>query len=100
MRRALKRGEAPPNLVLRAHFHEYVRTQRIEQWGNNDEYISTLVTLPCYCGMGDNAVRASRSRDFIQIGMCAFEIVNGKLLDVHRFFETYDMRTKEDFTDG
>lgn len=95
MKRSLKRGETPPNLVLRAHFHEYSRVQNLEQWGNNDEYISTLVTLPSYCGGGDNGIRASRSRDTLQIGLCAFEIVDGKLLDVHRFFDTYDIRTKE-----
>ena len=100
MKHDLKANKRPPDLVLRAHFHEYIRCQNIEWWGeNNDEYISTLVTLPSYCGGGDNGIRASRSRDTLQIGLCAFEIVDGKLLDVHRFFETYDIRTKETIND-
>lgn len=94
-KRSLKRGIAPPDLVLRAHYHEYTRSQNIEMWGNNEEYISTLVTLPSYCGGSDNGIKASRSRDTLQIGLCAFEIVDGKLLDIHRFFETYDIRTQE-----
>lgn len=100
MKRSLKRNARPPDLVLRAHFHEYTRVQNIESWGgNNDEYISTLITLPSYCGGSDNGIRASKSRDLLQIGLCAFEIVDGKLLDVHRFFENYDIRTKETIDD-
>lgn len=100
MKRSLKRNIKPPDLVLRAHFHEYIRTNNIEWWGeSNDEYISTLVTLPSYCGGSDNGIKASRSRDTLQIGLCAFEIVDGKLLDVHRFFETYDIRSKETIDD-
>lgn len=99
MKRSLKSGHRPPDLVLRAHFHEYSRAQHVEQWGDNDEYISTLVTLPSYCGGGDNGIKASRSRDTLQIGLCAFEIVDGKLLTVHRFFENYDIRTKETIND-
>lgn len=95
MKRSLKRGVRPPDLVLRAHFHEYSHVNHIEQWGDNDEYISTLVTLPSFCGGGDNGIKASRSRDTLQIGMCAFEIVDGKLHNIHRLFRTYDIRSEE-----
>lgn len=95
MKRSLKRGRQPPDLVIRAHYHEYSRAIHIEQWGNNDEYISNIVTLPSYCGGGDNGIKASRSRDALHIGLLAFEIVNGKLLDIHRFYETIDLRTEE-----
>ncbi len=95
MRRSLKRGLRPPDLVLRAHFHEYTRTVSLEQWGYNDEYMSTLVTLPSFCGAGDHAIKTSRSVDTLQVGLCAFEIIDGKLLDMYRFFETYDIRTEE-----
>jgi hypothetical protein len=77
-----------------------MRTQSVEEWGNNDEYISTLVTLPSFCGANDNSIKSTRSKDTLQIGLCAFEIVDGKLLDIHRFFETYDVRTQETIDDN
>jgi hypothetical protein len=49
--------------------------------------------------MGDHGIRASRSRDILQIGLCAFEIIDGKLHEIHRFFETYDVRTRETIED-
>jgi len=90
MIRAICRGEKPPNAVLRAHFHQWLNVLT-----SIGEHESRLIISPSYCMLGDYAHQAARSPDTIGIGMFALEIVDGKLIEVHKFMRSLDIRTKE-----
>lgn len=87
-------GDCPANLVLRGHYHTFVKA-----WcsitRNHIEYESWLAVLPSLCLLGDFGRQASQSASRVSPGMVAFEIINGKLYHVHPFIKTLDNRTHE-----
>lgn len=90
----LDAGDCPANLVLRGHYHTFVKT-----WfgitRNHVEYESWLTILPSLCLLGDYATQASQSVNRVSPGMVAFEIINGKLHGIYPFIKTLDNRTRE-----
>lgn len=87
-------GKKPPDLVVRAHYHNVV-TETLDVRGNGTTYTSRLVVLPSYCGLGDYGRRATRSTPKITNGMMAYEIIDGKLSRVLELTKTLGLRTKE-----
>lgn len=87
-------GNAPPHLVIRADYHTYVE-EFLSKFFRGIRYKSWLTILPALCGMSDYARKATKSTAKITIGMCFYEIVNGKILDIYPAFQTLDIRTKE-----
>jgi hypothetical protein len=87
-------GKTPPRLVLRAHYHEWIK-ETLEITVGNKTYESTLVITPSFCMVGDYAMQAVRSPNGITNGMAAFEIVDGELIRVHRLTKSLDIRTRE-----
>jgi len=83
-------GNIPPDLVIRAHYHSYV-----EMYNRKNGYRSWITVLPSYCGMSEYAVSATGSAFILKNGMVAYEIVNGKLREIHPLLHTLDIRTKE-----
>lgn len=90
MMREVMAHNTPPHLVLRAHFHTYVR-EVLEVSG----YESTLIITPSYCFMTDHARQATRSQHMISVGQVVFEIENGAPVKMHKQYETHDLRTRE-----
>lgn len=90
MMRAIRRGEKPPDLVSRAHYHSDVIAPIYV-----DNYFSQLIVSPSYSLLGDHAHQAARSPDTIRNGLMAVELVDGKLIQIHKFVRTLDVRTKE-----
>lgn len=90
----LDAGRNPPDLVLRHHFHQYVR-----RWSTKMTHLGTTETLsvicPSYCFTNDYARKVAKSPPRITIGQLAFELLDGKLYDTHEFLRTYDMRVKQ-----
>lgn len=90
----LDAGRNPPDLVLRYHFHQYVR-----RWSTKRAHSKTHETLaticPSYCFTNDYARKVAKSPPRITIGQLAFELLDGKLYDTHEFLRTYDLRVKE-----
>lgn len=88
----LDAGSKPPDLVLRAHFHQYVK-QWFSKTHEGVEYESWLVIMPPLCIPGDWTHQATKSVYRIKPGIIAFEVINGKLIDIYPFTNTLDIRT-------
>lgn len=87
-------GREPPRVVLRAHYHRYLReTVRVEV--RDRTYENDIVLLPSFCGLGGYAHQRARSVHKQTHGLVAFEIVGGRLVDIYPFKKTLDVRTKE-----
>ena len=83
-------GGKPPQLVLRGHYHQFVRE---ELW--MADYHSTLVVTPAFAMLGDHAIQAVRSPSRVTNGMVAFEIIDGEVLQMYDFVRSIDVRTRE-----
>lgn len=90
MMRCVMESVAPPGLVLRSHYHEFVKEYL--HIGGHDSW---LVITPSVCMLGDYARQATRSTHKVTMGMLAVELVDGRLIDIHKYTSTVDIRTKE-----
>lgn len=88
--RELRAGKRPPNLILRAHVHTPVFITE-----DYDGFEVKLMVTPPMCFLSDHARQFTQSTSAITVGMAAFEIVDGKLMDTYRFYETVELRTRE-----
>ena len=87
-------GNAPPNLVIRGHYHTY-RREFLEIGTNGKFHESWAMLLPGFTFKDDYTRRATRS-DFKQtIGIIALEIIDGYLYRTYPFIRTVDIRTHE-----
>ena len=93
MLREIINGRNPPALVLRGHYHQHV-----EEVVTTGIYSSRLIVTPAYCMLGDYAHQAARSPDSVTNGMIAVEIVDGKIVEIHRLMKTVDIRTRKVIT--
>jgi hypothetical protein len=92
----LKFGNIPPDLVLRGHYHTYIREVVIMS-DSTGEHESTIIIMPSMCMTGDYAIQSTKSAFVITNGIVAIEIINSKIYKVHQFMSTLDLRTKEAF---
>ena len=53
-------GNAPPDVVLRGHFHEYI-SEVLTKFHRDKYYTSRMVILPSYCMLDDYARQATKS---------------------------------------
>lgn len=90
----LMAGRRPADLYWRAHVHNWVRETVTVSIGELD-YTSTILITPSYCMVGEHGHKVTRSVGSITNGMAAVEIVNGKLVEIHRLTKTMDIRTRE-----
>ena len=67
----LERGQEPPQLVLRGHYHRRVK-ETLTYWhndgGDDVEYESTLLLIPSFCGVDDFARKVAKSPDAVVNG--------------------------------
>lgn len=91
MTREILAGNKPPDLVMRAHRHEY-----IHETLNCGKYFSRICLGPSYSMLGDYAVMATQSAHEITNGLVAWEIKDGRLREPYKFMKTRDVRTKEE----
>jgi len=94
MMQDVKEGEIPPNLVLRGHYHEYVKEFCWIRM-NGMEYESWLYVLPSLCFPGEYTDNATQNKAWVEHGMMALEIIDGKICASHKFSKTFDTRHKE-----
>jgi hypothetical protein len=97
----LVENRLPARLVVRAHYHSYVK-EAISMMVNGSEVQSTIVVCPSLCMTDDYARKVVKSPHRISLGGLFFEIIDGRLTDVHVAVKTTDIRTKEviDGTEG
>jgi hypothetical protein len=88
------RGKTPPRLYLYSHFHEYIRVDH-ELKAGNTFYNSTLIVTPSFSMLNDHARQVTRSESEITNGMVVVEIVDGKILEIHKLMKSIDIRTRE-----
>lgn len=67
-------GETPPDLVLRGHYHQYIKA-----WAEINGHEAWLMVLPPLCLMSDFARKASASSYKTSPGLVMMEIINGKI---------------------
>jgi len=91
----IKRDHKPPDVVVRGHYHVRVEEYVVDWYGKYGRHRTIACISPSYQGMNEHARQMSQSADRVTNGHVAFEIVNGKVLDVHWFCHSVDMRKKE-----
>lgn len=94
MLKDLLRGKVPPDLVIRAHFHQLVVAECSVCYSGKI-YTSKIIVLPSYCGPGEYSTQATRSEAYAYIGMVAAEVVDGELGRIKYFYRDEDLRTEE-----
>jgi hypothetical protein len=87
-------GNTPADLVLRGHYHEYLKEWFGITWEGID-YESTLMILPSLCMIGSFIRQSSCSVFSISPGVIAVEIINGKIIKTYRFTQEMDQRYVE-----
>ena len=90
----IQAGNHPPHLYIRGHYHSYAE-EYLRISNANHVYKSWLTVLPSFCMLGDYARQATRSQFSVTNGMVAYEVIDNRIVDIHTFFETVDIRTKE-----
>jgi hypothetical protein len=86
-------GRTPPRVIVRSHFHTYVReTVRVH---GAREVVTDVIVTPAYCGMTEYATQATRSGYLISCGLVVLEIVDGALREIHPFVRAVDLRREE-----
>lgn len=92
---ALDAGKAPPDVMLRYHYHEYC-PETVTVRRNGTTYYTRCYINPGFHALDDYARKATKSKSKTEAGMLAWEIVDGKLRgEAHEFIRTADMRTRE-----
>ena len=87
-------GRTPPDVVLRAHFHTYVK-EFLSTTFQGNEYDSWLYVIPPLCVPGDYAIKVIKSVYSIGVGLLAFEVVDGQIRETYKFTQNFDARVKE-----
>ncbi len=84
----------PAGVYVRGHFHtEIVEMLRMKVQGK--WYTSWLILVPSMCFPGAYARQATKSIPQVTNGLIALEVIDGKILEIHQFTKTADIRTKE-----
>ena len=86
----LANGDQPPDLVLRGHYHE--RVKELVILGN---YETWIFIAPSLCMPDAYTRQVTRSIYRIRNGVTAFELVDGRLVDIHAYHRMVDIRTRE-----
>lgn len=90
----LDSGSAPANLVMRGHYHSFVKEWCcITRMGV--DYESWIVIMPPMCFPSDYTHQATRSGYRINVGLVAFEVINGRLHQTYPFIQSLDSRRIE-----
>jgi hypothetical protein len=91
----LSLGNRPADLVVRGHFHEYIKEVLTLTWQGVD-YESTLIVMPPLCMMGAFARQATRSSFSIAPGVVAVEVYDGQIHSTQKYCQNMDERFRED----
>lgn len=97
MKRDIKKGHAPPQLVVRSHYHTMAWATVNERMGT-EFYRCESVILPGYCGIDDYARKVTGSKSEVHIGLVLVHVKDGLIVEVLPHFRILDMRTKEVIT--
>lgn len=91
----LSLGNKPADLVVRGHFHEYIKEWYSLTWEGTN-YESILIVMPPLCMMGAFARQATRSTFSISPGMVVVEVLDGQIYKTYPIIQSMDQRVRED----
>jgi len=94
---ALKNEEDPPKLVVRAHYHTYT-SEVVTRRARRRTWRTAGIILPGYSGIDPHARKVAQSKDSIDVGLIAYEIVDGLITRGLECVRTVDIRTKEEWS--
>jgi hypothetical protein len=87
----LRRGNIPPMLYSRAHYHRWL-TEEV-RFGI---YTSRIILTPSYCMLDDHARKSTQSISVITNGLIVVEIIDGKMIgDPIPLTKELDIRSRE-----
>lgn len=89
MMREIMKKRRPPDLVWRAHRHEFVYEAMMQE-----EYFSRLCLGPSYSMLNDYSVKMTQSIHELVHGLIAWEIIDGKAREPYPFLHKTDIRTE------
>ncbi len=95
MLQELLAGRRPPEILWRAHVHDYVHEILIQQMANGQEATTHMFITPAMCGLGDYGRKATKSEFILRNGLVAVLVENGRVVDAWPLIQTVDLRTKE-----
>ena len=90
----IEAGAQVPNLILRAHKHEFIYRRVVHQVRHKIWDVPAFINPPM-CFIGSHALKTVNSPSSMGVGVIAYEIINGKLYDWHPFTNHVDLRTRE-----
>lgn len=96
MQKLHNNGKLTPHLLLRAHYHQPI--SEVVSLNLDEEILRTEAWItPPQCVIGAHGQKATQSVSQMHIGMLAFEIINGKLIETYYkpFWHTFDLRVRE-----
>jgi hypothetical protein len=91
---ALKEGDDPPDIIVRAHQHRYVATHAT-RWARGRSFHTWAVSMPGYMLIDDWTRRAGQSPAESWVGMVAFEVINKRVLPPVELLRRIDWRKEE-----
>lgn len=89
---ALVAGEIPPQIVLRGHYHSFLK-EFLYMRGHE----SWIVVMPSMCLLSEYVIKVTHSGFEACNGMIALEIIDGKLHQIHSFIKSLSLRMEETF---
>ena len=90
----LNAGITVPKLVMRGHYHVFVK-EFYHKRQNGSEINTWLTINPSYAFPDEWTRQTVKSVFIVSTGLLAYEIINGKIYDIHAFVKTKDRRTEE-----
>jgi len=94
MSQELKRGNSPPDVILRGHFHGY-HWETIRERIKDRTYTTEFILVPSWCGMGAYGKQVTRSEYLISNGGILLEIDKDRLFVHDDWIVERDLRLKE-----
>ena len=94
----LQAGREPPDLVVRAHFHNYV-PETVKIRTNGHTHRTEAFILPSFSFLDDYARKVAKSPSSVTVGMVVVEVINGKIHEIHDgedFIQRFDLRKEID----
>jgi len=90
----LNAPRTPPNVILRAHKHEFTYAHAIHQVNGQVWQLPGFI-VPPQCFIGSHAQKVMNSPSTMGVGTLALELINGKLYQWHALTHYVDLRTEE-----
>jgi len=93
----LQNGERPPDVVLRGHYHD--RTfETVHIHTKKETYKTFGAVCPGYAIFSDDyTLKVTKAKTYMTSGMIVFEIIDGRIVEIHDKTVTYDVRRRETY---